>query len=68
MFLLADDGVVRNTISSKGTPFFNLFLVAALPRYVFARFWHAVEFSFEFCPSVLGQAVGNFKQLGQDIA
>jgi len=25
VFLLADDGVVRNTISSKGTPFFNCF-------------------------------------------
>jgi uncharacterized protein DUF4826 len=32
VFLFLGDGVVRNTISSKGTPIFNFYLVAALPR------------------------------------
>jgi hypothetical protein len=36
-----------------------------LGRWVFARYWHAIEFSFEFCPSLLAQAVRDFEQLGQ---
>jgi hypothetical protein len=43
----------------------SLIVEGQLGRWVFARYWHSVTFGFEFCPSLLGQAVGEFVGLGR---
>lgn len=53
--------LVVRTIDRAG----HLTVEGRLGRWVFARYWQAIVFGFEFCPSLLGQAVREFERLGQ---